>query len=273
MSPPLDAVPLYPAEPRLPVTPRRILRPDAVHDLRGRPVDELRYPPTAALIFAGIPGAGKSTALHKFFGASPEDEAPPRTPQGALVLDSHHARNRWRHKLGRLPYPLWRPIVHVAHYAGIREALREASGPVVIHDCATFGWARTMIGRWAEKYHREMHVVLLDVPADDAMAGQRARGRRVNGVSFRLHVRRWHRLVGAVAVEALAARCASIVIADRSTVNTIGAVTFTAAPPDHSATEPRRERTVVTMESVSRQLDSTSDTDPTDGGASARDTA
>ncbi|MEV0294016.1 AAA family ATPase [Nocardia sp. NPDC050710] len=227
MSPPLDAIPIFSPEPRLPVSAARVITPDAVHDLRGHPVDELRYPTTAAVIFAGVPGAGKSTALRLFFGATAEAEAPPRGPEGAIVLDSHHARNRWRRRLGWLPYPLWRPVVHIAHYAGIRTALRDGTGPVVIHDCATFGWARRMIARWAGDNHRELHVVLLDVPATVARDGQYARGRRVNGVSFRLHVRRWQRLIRSVAAtKQTPVRSSSVVIVDRSTVNRIRRVAF-----------------------------------------------
>ncbi|MET7767312.1 hypothetical protein [Nocardia sp. NPDC005366] len=226
MSPPLDAMPAYSPEP-LPVAPERILTPNSFHDLRGDPVEELRYPITAALVFAGVPGAGKSTALRLFFGTTAEAETPPHGPGGLLVLDSHHARNRWRRKLGWLPYPLWRPVVHVAHYAGIKAALRDATGPVVIHDCATFGWARAMIRRWTVGYERELHVVMLDVPATDAMAGQRDRGRRVNGVSFRLHVRRWQHLIDSVAaMDPGAVRAASVVVVDRSAVNDIRRVTF-----------------------------------------------
>lgn len=227
MSPPLDAMPAYSPEPRLSVAPARTLAPDSVHDLRGDPVEELRYPNAAALVFAGVPGAGKSTALRLFFGATAEAETAPHGPGGVLVLDSHHARNRWRRKLGWLPYPLWRPVVHVAHYAGIRAALRDAPGPVVIHDCATFGWARAMIRRWTAGFERELHLVMVDVPPLDAMAGQHARGRRVNGVSFRLHVRRWQRLIDSVtAMDPDAVRSASVVVVDRSAVNAIRRITF-----------------------------------------------
>ncbi|WP_433194193.1 hypothetical protein ACQP1G_36320 [Nocardia sp. CA-107356] len=162
MSPPLDSP--YPgSQSRLP--DMRVVAPNSVHDLRGRTIEELRYPAKAALVVAGVPGAGKSTALRLFFGAEVEAAEPPRGPAGSVVLDSHHARNRWRRKLGRLPYPLWRPVVHIVHYLGVRTALRDGSGPVVIHDCATFGWARRLIGRWATRYGREVHVILLDVPA------------------------------------------------------------------------------------------------------------
>ncbi|MFC9895164.1 AAA family ATPase [Nocardia sp. NPDC127579] len=232
MNPPLDALPVYSPEPHYPDPGYRYapaLAPDAIHDLRGAALDELRYPATSALVFAGVPGAGKSTALRMFFGATAELEAPPRGPGGSLVLDSQHTRNRLRHKLGWLPYPLWRPVVHVAHYAGIRAALRDARGPVVIHDCATYGWARRLIARWSAAYGRELHLVMLDVPPTVARAGQYARGRRVNGFFFTVHCRRWARLAGRMTAEAPRSpvrSARSAVLVDRSTLNRLGRVAF-----------------------------------------------
>ncbi|WP_433756607.1 AAA family ATPase [Nocardia sp. CA-135398] len=226
MNPPLDSP--YPgSQPRLPDIP--VVTPDSVHDLRGHTIEELRYPARTALIVAGIPGAGKSTALRLFFGAQPDAEQPPHGPGGSVVMDSHHSRNRWRHKLGRLPYPLWRPVVHVAHYAGIRSALRDGTGPVVIHDCATFGWARRMIARWARRYGRELHLILLDVPAGVARAGQYARGRRINPVSFTLHCRRWDRLMDAVdSGRPPPPEPVSTVVLDRTTIDRLRRVSFAA---------------------------------------------
>jgi hypothetical protein len=221
VNPPLESVHAYAPEPWLP-----ILVPDALHDLRGRAIAEIRYPATAALLVAGVPGAGKSTALRKFFGADAAATAPSRSAAGVLVLDSMQARNRWRPKLWWLPYLLWRPLVHAAHFLAIRTALREVTGPVVIHDCATFRWARTLIEHWAAD--RELHLLMVDVPAAVARAGQHSRGRRINHVAFRLHVRRWRRLMRAVSTEHRSAARASrsVVIVDRATVNHLRCVTF-----------------------------------------------
>lgn len=224
MNPPLDS-PDPGSRPQPPDV--RVFAPNSVHDLRGRAIEELRYPPTAALVVAGVPGAGKSTALRLFFGATADAERPPRGPADSVVLDSHHSRNRWRRRLGRLPYPLWRPVVHIAHYRGIRAALRDGAGPVVIHDCATFGWARRLIGRWAVRYGREVHFILLDVPAGTARAGQHARGRRINPFFFTLHCRRWDRLMRAIGTGHLPRPApASMVIVDRTTVDRLGRVSF-----------------------------------------------
>lgn len=217
--PPADLV----ARPELPP----VFTPDAVHDLRGRSVTELRYPASAALVVAGLPGAGKSTVLRRFFGTTTDAEQPCGGPQGSVVLDSLQVRNRLRHRLGRIPYALWRPVVHVAHFAGIRAALRDTDGPVVIHDCATVGWARRVIAFWAAGYGRELHMLLLDVPATVAKAGQHARGRRSNRMAFVLHCFRWRRLMEQLrAGQTMRPAPESLVIVDRRTVDRMHRVTF-----------------------------------------------
>ncbi|MGS2809592.1 AAA family ATPase [Nocardia sp. MW-W600-9] len=233
MTPPLDSA----ASPPPRAARTRTVRPAALLDLRAGEVDELHYPAASVLVFAGVPGAGKSTALHRFFAAGPEAEQPVRTASGALVLDSHHTRNRLRHRLGLLPYPLWRPLVHLAHYRAIRDALRAADGPVAIHDCATFDWSRRLIARWAREGRRELHMVLIDVPATQARAGQITRGRRVNGVAFTAHCRRWERMMGSLGARgdgplrsvSEPLESASVVIVDRPTLSTVARVTFDAA--------------------------------------------
>lgn len=195
VNPPLDSVPLNPAESILPESDSEIVRPRAVDDLRGRATRELRYPASAAVLFAGIPGAGKSTALRRLFGSDPDAEHAIPGPDHSIVLDSIHARNSWRSRLSWLPYPLWRPVVHLVHFGRIWVALRDHTGPVVIHDCGTIGFTRRMLTRWAVRHHRELHMVLLDVPATVARAGQHARGRRVGRLSFNWHVRRWRQIL------------------------------------------------------------------------------
>ncbi|MEV6557764.1 AAA family ATPase [Nocardia sp. NPDC051756] len=224
MNPPLAILP-----PPAPVDVLPALAPDAVHDLRGRAIDELQYPPMTALVVAGIPGAGKSTVLRRFFGATTESEDPSNGPEGSVVLDSLQARNRLRHRLGWLPYSLWRPVVHVVHFAGIRAALRDTDGPVVIHDCATTGWARRIISLWAAGYGRELHLILLDVPTAVARAGQHARGRRSNRMTFVLHCFRWRRLMERLrAGGGLRPAPESLVIVDRININHLSRVTFAA---------------------------------------------
>lgn len=140
------------------------------------------------------------------------------------------ARNRLRPRLWWLPYLLWRPVVHIAHLRAIRTALRDTTGPVVIHDCATFRWTRTLIQRWAAGYGRELHLLMLDVPATVARAGQYARGRRINRVAFTVHVRSWRRLMREIATEhhTPSGTSRSVVIVDRAAVNRIRRVVFAA---------------------------------------------
>ncbi len=223
--------PLESSSPVPPSAPRTIT-PVALVDLRASEVEELRYPSTTVLVFAGVPGAGKSTALHRFFGAGPDAEHPVRTASGALVLDSNHTRNRLRHRLGWAPYSLWRPLVHLAHYRAIRDALLDSEGPVAIHDCATFRWSRRLITRWATQGQRELHMVLIDVPADEARSGQISRGRSVNGLAFVAHCRRWETMMaelGARAADPEPLSATSVVIIDRPTLHALSRIAFDAA--------------------------------------------
>lgn len=229
MTPPLDSP--SPAAPRS--AGPRVITPIHVVDLRAAEVDELRYPTATVLVFAGVPGAGKSTALHRFFAAGPDADRPVRSAAGALVLDSNHTRNRLRHRFGRAPYALWRPLVHLAHYRAIRDTLRETTGPVAIHDCATFAWSRALLTRWTRAGGRDLHLVLIDVPATQARAGQVTRGRLVNGPAFSAHVRRWERMMRALGArgstpKSAALRSASAVIIDRPTLRTVSRITFDA---------------------------------------------
>ncbi|WP_245545746.1 AAA family ATPase [Nocardia higoensis] len=242
MNPPLDVPALHSPAPRATLGGRVALTPSGVHDLRGEDLSagpgtseqadpgaiaRLRYPPTAALVFAGVPGAGKSTALLRLFGSGATESHPPTGPDGRIVIDSQHARNRWTPRLHRLPYPLWRPVVQFAHYATIRRALRTAAGPVIIHDCGTFRWSRALIARWARAHRRSLHIVMIDVPPTVARAGQAQRGRRSSGLFFDLHCRRWAELVGAV-TDSVPARAASVIIADRTAINRLSAIGFDA---------------------------------------------
>ncbi|GAB4584054.1 AAA family ATPase [Nocardia sp. IFM 10818] len=220
MNPPLEL-----GTPRSPAP--RVVIPHQVHDLRGDPIGELRYPAGAAVIITGVPGAGKSTALKKLFGATAEGVEPPVSPDGAVVLDSQHSRNSWHRRLGGVPYPLWLPIVHATHYARIRKALQAAPGPVVIHDCGTRQWVRRLVSAWAAESGRTLHLIMIDAPAEAALAGQVSRGREVGRLSFRWHVARWQRLVD-LATAGVMPRPApdSVVLLDRANVLGLQEISF-----------------------------------------------
>ncbi|WP_460696224.1 AAA family ATPase [Nocardia thraciensis] len=219
MNPPLEIGQLRSPEPH-------VVTPDTVHDLRGRDVDELRYPATSAVIFTGVPGAGKSTALRRLFGDVGTAVAAVEHG-GATLVDSQQSRNWWHLRLGWLPYALWLPIVHLTHYRRIRRALHGARTPVVVHDCGTRRWVRRLIASWAAQGGREVHIIMIDVAAEAAQAGQRARGRRVSRISFALHYSRWRRIVGRVA-DGTAPRPVptSVVVLDRTTVSKLRAISF-----------------------------------------------
>ena len=84
----------------------------------------LLFAPGAAVIVGGIPGAGKTTFLARTV-----------RPGDARVLDSAQVRRRLRARFGRrVPYALYRPLVHALHLLRVWRALAGAQ-PVVVHDC------------------------------------------------------------------------------------------------------------------------------------------
>lgn len=149
----------------------------------GEPVRRLHYLAGSVLVVAGIPGAGKTTLIERLF-----------TGGAVTVLDSDTVRRRYARALGaRVPYRLYRPLVHLAHYVRIARALSRP-GSVVVHECGTRRLVRRWIARRAAREGRPCHLLFLDVTPEVAQAGQRARGRLVRARSFRRHGRAWGRL-------------------------------------------------------------------------------
>jgi hypothetical protein len=143
---------------------------------------ELRYPRDSVVVLAGIPGAGKTTLLRRLFPVGGDY-------QGVQVFDSERLRAQWKPVLGPVPYPWWRPLLHLTYYFKALSAMRK--GPMVLHDCATRPWVRRLIGWRARRSGLQVHLVLLDVPGDVARSGQWARGRVVRSGSMETHCRRW----------------------------------------------------------------------------------
>jgi hypothetical protein len=141
----------------------------------------LRLPPAALLVVAGVPGAGKTTLLTRV-------HAP-----GSLVLDPEPIRARLERRLGRLPYRLWRPLVHAGHVARVLLALPGGSG-LIVHDTGTRGWRRHLLAGLARRFGRSGHLLLLDVSAEAALEGQRRRRRALGPAAFAAHWRKWRRL-------------------------------------------------------------------------------
>ena len=85
-----------------------------VRDLRGRSgrsPHALLFGPCDLVVITGLPGSGKSTLMR-------------RAVQGTRI-DSQDTRDRWDARMPRhLPYAVYRPLVRIAHYTGLRRALR-----------------------------------------------------------------------------------------------------------------------------------------------------
>jgi predicted kinase len=155
----------------------------AGRDARAEP-PVLRLPPAALLVVAGVPGAGKTTLLTRI-------DAP-----GSLVLDPEWIRARYLRPLGRVPYRLWRPLVHAEHFLRVLLALPGPSG-LIVHDTGTRGWRRRLLVDLARRFGRTGHLLLLDVTARAALEGQRQRRRTLRQATFATHWRNWRQLRGA----------------------------------------------------------------------------
>lgn len=142
----------------------------------------LRFPADAAVLVAGIPGAGKSTLL-----------ARAADPALARVLDTDPLRVRWGRLLGPLPYPVWRPALHAAHWVAAWRALGRPGGPVLVGEPGTRRLLRRVLVRRARRAGRTVHLVGVECSAEDARAGQVARGRTIRRGSLERHAARWAR--------------------------------------------------------------------------------
>ncbi|MER6348603.1 AAA family ATPase [Streptomyces sp. NPDC001595] len=187
-----------------------------VRDLReraGRSPRALLFGPRDLVVVTGLPGSGKSTLMR-------------RTVRGPRV-DSQDTRDRWDTRMPRfLPYALYRPLVRLAHYAGLRRALRTGEG-VVVHDCGTQAWVRAWLAREARRRGGALHLLLLDVSAEQALAGQRARGRGVSRYAFLRHRSAATRLLRATRRGALPHGCGSAILLDRAAADTLSRIGFT----------------------------------------------
>ncbi len=214
-APPRSAAPAAPPAPS--AAPTAVAAPAVTAPVRVR---ELRYVAGDLVVVSGLPGSGKSTLIRRV--------VPARDAQGRPVrrVDSQDARDRWERRMPPwLAYPAYRPLVRLAHYAGLRRAVRSGDS-VVVHDCGTMPWVRRWLARCARRRGVALHLVLLDVPPRLALAGQAARGRGVSPYAFGRH----RAAVGRLRAEALAGApppgCASAVLLDRAAAGALADIGF-----------------------------------------------
>ncbi|MFD8977533.1 MULTISPECIES: AAA family ATPase [Streptomyces] len=188
----------------------RILR-----DLRergGRGPRALTFAAGDLVVVSGLPGSGKSTLMK-------------RAADGRGI-DSQDVRERWEARMPRLlPYAVYRPLVRIAHYAGLRRALRSGAS-VIVHDCGTQSWVRGWLAREARRRGGALHLVLLDVAPDTARDGQRDRGRGVSAYAFARHRRAVGRLLRTAESGGLPHGCASATLLDRDAADALRKIGF-----------------------------------------------
>lgn len=186
-----------------------------VRDLRqrsGRSPHGLSFGGRDLVVVTGLPGSGKSTLMRRAV----------RGPR----IDSQDTRDRWDARLSRLlPYAVYRPLVRIAHYAGLRRALRSGAG-IVVHDCGTQAWVRGWLGREARRRGGTLHLLLLDVTAQEAREGQHERGRGVSRYAFARHRAATAVLLRAVETGRLPGGCGSAVLLDRAAANVLKRIDF-----------------------------------------------
>ncbi|MEU6079702.1 AAA family ATPase [Streptomyces sp. NPDC047108] len=184
------------------------------------PAGELRYPAGDVLVVSGLPGSGKSTLIKRAVAG------PDQRGRRVRRVDSQDVRDRWQRAVpAAVPYALYRPLVRIAHYAGLHSALRSGDS-VVVHDCGTLAWVRRWLAYDARRRGRSLHMALLDVPPEIALEGQTARGRGVSQYAFARH----RRAVGSLVADAEGGRlpdgCASAVLLDRRSARALRRIGF-----------------------------------------------
>lgn len=141
------------------------------------------------IMVGGVPGAGKSTAMARVLPYL----------RGVDALDSEDERRRLSAIAPGVPYPYLRPMVHAVHQTrALAELLRGPAGRngLIVHDPATRPARLKVIGTLAQARGWRPVLIFIEVGREQALAGQRARGRIVDQDRFDGHWRRWADLDG-----------------------------------------------------------------------------
>ncbi|MEU5880470.1 AAA family ATPase [Spirillospora sp. NPDC047279] len=189
-------------------------------------VTELRYPAGSLVLVAGLPGAGKSTLLDRLYGLR-GDETLPVISGDVRVIDSRQARSWWARFLGPLPARARVPLVHTTHVWRIARAIRQGH-TVVAHTRGTWPHILRGFARMTRRHGGEVHLILLDVDARTARAGQVARGRVVTTSVFARHVRRWRPLMAQARTGAVPP-ADGVTVLDRAAADRLKAIRFDEA--------------------------------------------
>ncbi|WP_328808324.1 AAA family ATPase [Nonomuraea antri] len=193
--------------------------------MRGDTGAVLRYPPGSLVILTGLPGAGKTTLLSRLYGLHGAESLP--VPAGeAVVIDSFQSRRHWEGRLVWAPYPVRRALVFVTHVGRIRGALARGQS-VIAHNRGCAPYVLRGFAWLARRHGAVFHLLLLDTPPDQALAGQRERGRVVAARTFARHQRRWETLLDRVKGGDPAPASAARVL-DRAGADLLGHILFTA---------------------------------------------
>ncbi|MGW7103124.1 AAA family ATPase [Streptomyces sp. NPDC054883] len=199
----------------VPVQRRAAAPAGQVRDLRGaggRGPRWLGFAEGDIVVVSGLPGGGKSTLIKRAAGVG--------------AIDSQDTRERWERRMrGALPYAAYRPAVRAAHYWGLWRVVRSGAS-VVVHDCGSQAWVRWLLAGAARRRGRALHLVLLDTTAEEALAGQAERGRRVSAYAFTRHRAAVGRLLRAAEAGRPPAGCASVTLLDRPSAAAVTRIHF-----------------------------------------------
>lgn len=149
--------------------------------------EPLSYPPGSLVVITGLPGAGKSTLLSRLYALTGTETAPVQAG-GVTVIDSMQSRLRWASALAWAPKRVRTAVVFATHVRRIRAALRRGES-VVAHNRGCGPLVLRAFARLARRAGAGFHLLVLDVPAEAAVAGQHARGRVVRARTFPRHRR------------------------------------------------------------------------------------